>query len=138
VVSVGAVWNRTAGATSGLPTSPNHVFKLHGGFDPVTGQIVQGPNNWLTRTLLSDVGTTISFQGHRIGSDFWLDLGHPDAAAYTGEVLLHLGRNYDIDGLHLDRIRYPDRSTPGQTPSTWTRFGHNATSADEYQRRQRN
>jgi uncharacterized lipoprotein YddW (UPF0748 family) len=134
-VIVGAVWNRTPGAMSGLPKSPNHVFNLHGGYDPVTGQIVQGPNNWLTRTLLPDAGTNISFQGHRFSSDFWLDLGHPDAAAYTVEVLLHLVRNYDIDGLHLDRIRYPDISTPGQTPSTGTSIGYNETSVARFQRR---
>jgi len=134
-VIVGAVWNRAPGATSGLPTSPNHVFNLHGGYDPVTGQIVQGPNNWLTRTLLPDVGTIIGFQGHRFSSDFWLDLGHPDAAAYTVEVLLHLVRNYDIDGLHLDRIRYPDISVAGQTPSTGTSIGYNETSVARFQRR---
>src|SRR5262245_43483506 len=134
-VIVGAVWNRTPSATGGLPASPNHVFKLHGGYDPATGQIVQGPNNWLTRTLLSDAGTTISFQGHRFGSDFWLDLGHPDAAAYTVEVLLHLVRNYDIDGLHLDRIRYPDISVTGQTPTTGTSIGYNETSVARFQRR---
>src|SRR5262245_38517652 len=64
-VIVGAVWNRNPGAMSGLPSSPNHVFRLHGGYDSGAGQIVQGPNNWLTRTLLPDDGTNISFQGHR-------------------------------------------------------------------------
>src|SRR5215510_10857912 len=37
-VIIGAVWNRIPGTTSGLPSSPNHVFRLHGGYDPVTGQ----------------------------------------------------------------------------------------------------
>ncbi|MGH9754704.1 MAG: family 10 glycosylhydrolase [Blastocatellia bacterium] len=134
-VIVGAVWGRSPSATGGLPTSPNHVFNLHGGYDPVTRQIVHGPNNWLTRTLLPDVGTTISFQGHRFGNDFWMDLGHPDAAAYTVDVLTHLVRNYDIDGLHLDRIRYPEFSVPGQTPSTGTNIGYNETSVARFQRR---
>jgi uncharacterized lipoprotein YddW (UPF0748 family) len=137
-VIVGAVWNKNPNfapsATLGPPTDPNHVFNLHGGYDPVTQRIIQGPNNWLTRTLLPD-GGTISFQGHRIGSDFWLDLGHPDAAAYTAEVLLHLVRNYDIDGLHLDRIRYPELSVSGQTPSTGTNIGYNETSVARFQRR---
>jgi len=134
-VIVGAVWNRNPVAMPELPTSPNHVFKLHGGYDSGAGKIVQGPNNWLTRTLLPDDGTNISFQGHRFISDFWLDLGHPDAAAYTVDVLLHLVRNYDIDGLHLDRIRYPDISTLGQTPSTGTSIGYNETSVARFQRR---
>jgi uncharacterized lipoprotein YddW (UPF0748 family) len=134
-VIVGAAWGRNPSVTGGLPTSPNHVFNLHGGYDPVTRQIVQGPNNWLTRTLLPDVGTAISFQGYRFGNDFWLDLGHPDAAAYTVDVLTHLVRNYDIDGLHLDRIRYPDISITGQTPSTGTSIGYNETSVARFQRR---
>ena len=119
----------------GPPTNPNHVFNLHGGYNPATQQIVQGPNNWLTRTLLPDGANGISFQGHRVGSDFWLDLGHPDAAAYTSDVLLHLARNYDIDGLHLDRIRYPEISVSGQTPSTGTNIGYNETSVARFQRR---
>src|SRR5687767_312005 len=51
-VIIGAVWNKNPNfapsATLGPPTNPNHVFNLHGGYDPATQQIVQGPNNWLT------------------------------------------------------------------------------------------
>jgi len=139
-VIIGAIWSKNPNfapsATLGPPISPNHVFNVHGGYNPATQQIVQGPNNWLTRTLLPDGSNGISFQGHRIGSDFWLDLGHPDAAAYTAEVLLHLVRNYDIDGLHLDRIRYPELSVSGQTPSTGTNIGYNEISVERFQRRQ--
>jgi len=138
-VIIGAVWSKNPtfvpNPTLGPPTNPNHVFNLHGGYDPITRQIVQGPNNWLTRTILPDGTGGISFQGHRFGNDFWLDLGHPDAAAYTVDVLLHLVRNYDIDGLHLDRIRYPEISTAGQTPSTGTSIGYNETSVARFQRR---
>jgi uncharacterized lipoprotein YddW (UPF0748 family) len=138
-VIIGAVWNKNPNfapsATLGPPTNPNHVFNLHGGYNPATQQIAQGPNNWLTRTLLPDGANSISFQGHRIGSEFWLDLGHPDAAAYTADVLLHLVRNYDIDGLHLDRIRYPEISISGQTSSTGTNIGYNETSVARFQRR---
>src|SRR5688572_16361702 len=103
-VIMGAVWNKNPNfapsATLGPPTNPNHVFNLHGGYNPATQQIVPGPNNWLTRTLLPD-GSGITFQGHRFGSDFWMDFGHPDAAAYSVDVLMHLVNNYAIDGLHL-------------------------------------
>ena len=105
-VIVGAVWNKNPNfapsPTLGRPLSPNHVFNLHGGYNPSTQQIVPGPNNWLTRTLLADgtPGGAITFQGHRIGSDFLIDLGHPAAAAYTVGVLTHLVNSYDIDGLH--------------------------------------
>ncbi|HEX6126883.1 MAG TPA: family 10 glycosylhydrolase, partial [Pyrinomonadaceae bacterium] len=114
-----------------LPASPLHVFNQHGGWDPVTQTIVPGPNNWLTRTLLPD-GLNTSFQGHRFGSDFWIDFGHPDAAAYTVNVLMHLVNNYDIDGLHLDRIRYPEFSAAGQTPANGTNVGYNAVSVARF------
>jgi uncharacterized lipoprotein YddW (UPF0748 family) len=134
-VIMNAIWGRAPNLFP--PENPNHVFNLHGGFDATTNTIITGPNNWLTRTLLPDTtpgSTAISFQGHRFGSDFWVDFGHPDAAAYTVGVVMHLVQNYDIDGLHLDRIRYPDISISGQTPSTGTNIGYNPTSVERFQR----
>jgi uncharacterized lipoprotein YddW (UPF0748 family) len=132
-VIMSAIWSKNPTfaptATLGPPIDPNHVFNRHGGYDPVTKTIIPGPNNWLTRSLLA----SIPFQGHRFGSDFWLDFGHPDAAAYTVDVVMHLIRNYAIDGLHLDRIRYPDFSATGQTPSTGANIGYNSTSVARFQ-----
>ena len=134
-VIANAIWNRAPNLFP--PTDPNHVFNLHGGYDPATNTIAQGPDNWLTRTLIPDgtPGTGITLQGHRFVSDFWIDAGHPDAARYTVDVLMHLVRNYDLDGLHLDRIRYPEITIAGQTPSTGTNIGYNATSIARFQRR---
>lgn len=131
-VIMSAVWNKNPTVTGGLPTSPNHVFNQHGGFNQMTGQIETGPNNWLTRTLLPD-GSGITFQGHRFGADFWVDFGHPEAAAYTVNVLMQLVNNYDIDGLHLDRIRYPELAVAGQTPSTGANIGYNPRSVERFQ-----
>lgn len=134
-VIMSAIWGRAPNLFP--PENPNHAFNLHGGYDAATNTIVPGPNNWLTRTLLPDTtpgSTAISFQGHRFGSDFWIDFGHPDAAAYTVNVLNHLVLNYDIDGLHLDRIRYPEIGITGQTPSTGTNIGYNTTSVERFQR----
>lgn len=134
-VIMNAIWGRAPNLFP--PENPNHVFNLHGGYDGATNTIIPGPNNWLTRTLLADTtpgSTAISFQGHRFGSDFWLDFGHPDAAAYTVNVVKHLVQSYDIDGLHLDRIRYPDISIAGQTPSTGTNIGYNPTSVERFHR----
>ena len=134
-VIMNAIWGRAPNLFP--PENPNHVFNLHGGYDAATNTIIPGPNNWLTRTLLPDTtpgSTAIAFQGHRFGTDFWLDFGHPDAAAYTVNVVMHLVQNYDIDGLHLDRIRYPDISISGQTPSTGTNIGYNPTSVERFQR----
>ncbi|MDQ3322110.1 MAG: family 10 glycosylhydrolase, partial [Acidobacteriota bacterium] len=139
-VIMGAVWNKNPTfaptATLGPPTNPNHVFNLHGGYNSTTKQIVPGPNNWLTRTLLPDnAANGIAFQGHRFGAEFWLDFGHPDAEAYSVDVLMQLVRNYDIDGLHLDRIRYPELTATGQTPTSGANIGYNTTSVERFQRR---
>jgi uncharacterized lipoprotein YddW (UPF0748 family) len=137
-VIMGAVWNKNPTfaptATLGPPLDPGHVFNRHGGFDAATGTITPGPENWLTRTLLPDVAGTIGFQGHRFGSDFWLDFGHPGAAAYTVDVVMRLVRGYNIDGLHLDRIRYPDLSASGQTPSSGANIGYNAVNVARFQK----
>ncbi|HEU4834180.1 MAG TPA: family 10 glycosylhydrolase [Pyrinomonadaceae bacterium] len=134
-VIMNAIWGRAPNLFP--PENPNHVFNLHGGFDAATNTIIPGPNNWLTRTLLPDTtpaSTAIAFQGHRFGTDFWLDFGHPDAAAYTVNVVKHLVQHYDIDGLHLDRIRYPDISISGQTPSTGTNIGYNPLSVERFKK----
>jgi uncharacterized lipoprotein YddW (UPF0748 family) len=134
-VMVGAVHlsNGAAPAIT-LPTSPLHVFNQHGGWDPVTQTIVPGPNNWLTRTLLPD-GVSTSYQGHRFGSNFWIDFGHPDAVAYTVNVLMHLVNNYNIDGLHLEGVRYPEFTATGQTPATGANVGYNTVSVARFNAR---
>jgi uncharacterized lipoprotein YddW (UPF0748 family) len=133
-VIMSAIWNKNPTVAGGLPISANHVFRTHGGFNQATGQIETGPNNWLTRTLLPDNATNgITFQGHRFGADFWIDFGHPDAAAYTVNVLMQLVNNYDIDGLHLDRIRYPELTATGQTPSSGANIGYNPRNVERFQ-----
>ncbi|HEV2764611.1 MAG TPA: family 10 glycosylhydrolase, partial [Pyrinomonadaceae bacterium] len=138
-VIMSAIWGRAPNLFP--PEDPNHAFNLHGGFNPATNTITPGPNNWLTRTLLPDAPATpgITYQGHRFGSDFWVDFGHPEAADYTVRVLKHLVANYDIDGLHLDRIRYPEFSVaagqPAQTPANGTNIGYNPTSVARFNAR---
>ena len=132
-VIANAIWGRAPNLFP--PEHPDHVFNRHGGYDPATNTITPGPDNWLTRTLIPDGTAGITLQGHRFGNDFYIDAGHPDAARYTVEVLTHLVRNYDVDGLHLDRIRYPEIGVTGQTPTTGTSIGYNSTSIARFQRR---
>ncbi len=37
----------------------------------------------------------------------WISPGHPDAEAWTRKMINHVVDNYDVDGLHFDRIRTP-------------------------------
>lgn len=134
-VIIGALWN--ADPTVRPPENPQHVFNQHG-FNQATGKIYEGRDNWLTRTLLPDTigtDTSIRFNGHRFGSDFWIDLGHPDAADYSLRVLMYLVGNYDLDGLHLDRIRYPELPVAGQTPTGGVSIGYNETSVARFNKR---
>lgn len=126
-VILGALWNRET-----PPADPSHPMALHG-FGP-DGRILAGGENWLTRTLLPD-GGFISQGGYRFGNEFWIDFGHPDAAQWTLETIMHLVRNYEIDGVHLDRIRYPEIEGVPAAASAGASVGYNAASVARFQRR---
>ncbi|HXG57636.1 MAG TPA: family 10 glycosylhydrolase [Thermoanaerobaculia bacterium] len=89
-----------------LPADPKHVFLRHI-WDPKAKAPYRGRRQWATRALPPNQQGT-SYDGYRFGDDWYIDLGHPDAASYTIEVLTHLVEQYDLDGIHLDRIRYPE------------------------------
>lgn len=80
------------GSQNRAPADPSHVFNQHGLNAP-------GREDWLSRR---EDGATWE-------RGYFLDPGHPDAARYTTDVFLNLVREYDLDGLHLDYIRYPER-----------------------------
>ncbi|MGH9159219.1 MAG: family 10 glycosylhydrolase [Vicinamibacteraceae bacterium] len=107
-VNVGPIYSghptiATAAWPCMLPCDPSHVFNRHGWGQP-------DDEYWLTRSHPSHTaGTHADFPGERLSTGLWyLDLGHPAAADYTIDVLLHVIRNYNVDGLHLDFIRYPE------------------------------
>ncbi|MFC2136167.1 glycoside hydrolase family 10 protein [Bacteroidota bacterium] len=43
-------------------------------------------------------------------STYWLDPGLPEVRVYLVELILEIVRNYDIDGIHLDFLRYPGKN----------------------------
>ena len=45
----------------------------------------------------------------RIGEDAFLDPENPLTATYLANICREITRNYDIDGIHLDYIRYPEQ-----------------------------
>ncbi len=73
--------------------------------------------DWLS---VSDAGTTDD------GEDVKIDPGDPAAADWTCRVLLDVVRDYPIDGLHLDAIRY---GGDGRTLGHW---GYSAASVARY------
>lgn len=137
-VIITAIYNAHPTIT-GLPRDRTHVFTRHFWNEAATGLYPDAdPRQWSTRVLPHNPGTT-TFNGHRFGAEWYVDLGHPDAAAYTVNVLTHLVSRYDLDGLHLDRIRYPEAPIDAPTGSplvTWgINVGYNETSVNRFKTR---
>ncbi len=90
------VYFNTHTLTAAVPpeeTEPQHRFNLHG---------PDAEDSW----VIHDREGTPQQAG---GSYVWLSPGHPDASAWTRKVLMHIVDNYDVDGVHFDRIRTPGR-----------------------------
>lgn len=49
---------------------------------------------------------------HRIGDEGYLDPGKPATAEYLAQICREITTNYDVDGIHLDYIRYPENWKP--------------------------
>lgn len=91
------------------PLDPSHVFNTH-------GPSKTGDENWL---MLRNDGQNFAGTADRL-----LDPGHPDAADYIVRMYTSVVENYDVDGIHFDRIRYPDAAGPlfGYNPVALRRF----------------
>lgn len=102
-----ALWNSLT-----PPTDPAHAFNSH-------GPGATGRDYWLTEKA---DGTA------RGGADFVMDPGHPDAAEYIKNMYVSVVKNYDVDGVQFDRVRYPDYN-PAGGPGQW---GYNPTALERY------
>jgi uncharacterized lipoprotein YddW (UPF0748 family) len=102
-----AMWNSTT-----PPKDPNHIFNLH-------GPAASGRDNWVM---------TRSDGLSKLGDDWMIDPGNPDAAAWIANVATSIVRNYEVDGINLDRIRYPDGNLGSLVPS----WGYNATAVARF------
>src|SRR3954468_13828129 len=78
-VIVGAVFHGNPNSGP-LPRDPNHIFLQHF-WDAKAKRPYRGARQW---------GTKTSKGRYQFGPDWYIDLGHPAAAAYTADVLLHL------------------------------------------------
>jgi uncharacterized lipoprotein YddW (UPF0748 family) len=94
------------------PGAPNHAFNLR-------GLSAEPADTWL---MFRDDGA--AWAGVGSSGIYYLDPGNPDVQAYTTEVYLNLLRNYDVDGIHLDQIRYyeGDALRWGYNPTSVARF----------------
>lgn len=95
------------------PADPQHIFNLHG---PSTS----GAANWV-QTRQDGV--------QFYNNDWMMDPGDPDVAQWIVDDALSIVRNYDVDGLNLDRIRYPDGNFGTNDPS----WGYNPNAIGNFQ-----
>ncbi len=75
-----------------LPKNPLHVWNAH-------GEDEIGLDNWL---IYRRDGTAVE------SSDYYLDVSNPYASSYIAEMYASIVKNYAVDGIMLDRVRYPD------------------------------
>ena len=83
------------------------------------GPAASGRSNWVM---------TRSDGVAKLGDDTMLDPGHPDAAAWVVSMATSIVRNYEVDGINLDRIRYPDGNLGTNVPS----WGYNPTAVARF------
>ncbi len=101
-----AMWNQGT-----APKNPKHAFNLH-------GPNARGPNNWVD----------LKFDGSsKGGADWYADPGNPAAAAYITSMYTSIVKNYAVDGIQFDRVRYPDyneigKASWGYNPAALERF----------------
>lgn len=57
------------------------------------------------------------------GDQWMMDPGVPGTAPYLAEICKEIVRNYEVDGIHLDYIRYPEHGIPFNDNETYRRYG---------------
>ena len=66
------------------PTNPSHIINQH--------------RDWLNKTYKGE---------NRASEGIYLDPGIPEVREYITKVIEDIAKRYDVDGIHLDYIRYP-------------------------------
>lgn len=95
------------------PRDPRHIFHAH-------GPSAAGRDNWVT----------LRHDGANRGANlYFFDLGHPDAADYVAGMFLSIVRNYDVDGINFDYVRYPDYNPALNVPA----WGYNPVAVARFQ-----
>jgi len=80
------------------------------------------------RTYFYNSGTPIVQTTTHNGDGLWIDPAYSEVRNYTVRIASDLVRNYDIDGIIFDRVRYPDPNLTtndlGYNPNALTELGY--------------
>lgn len=111
-------------------------FLVTDGSNTYPAHLPSGSVTWIYRGSSPDTAyspTTPEYPRAMTTADrsegLWADPGRNDVRAYTRRILMDIVQNYDIDGIILDRIRYPGDSLPrynqayGYNPQALTDMG---------------
>ena len=107
-VNVNTFWNSAT-----PPRSPEHAFNQH-------GPTAEGRDRWLNKKY---DGTELQ------GANAYADPGHPEVANYIVDAIRSIVSEYDVDGINLDYVRYPDFNSQTGV-SDW---GYNDVSVARFQ-----
>ena len=66
----------------------------------------------------------------RADRHWMMDPGVPGTADYLARICQEITQNYDIDGIHLDYIRYPEKEIPFNDAATYRHYGKGRNKAD--------
>lgn len=61
---------------------------------------------------------------HRQGDAWFMDPGVPATAGYLAGICREIVEHYDVDGIHLDYIRYPEESVGWKDQTTYRKYGN--------------
>lgn len=86
-VNVTTLWNAAA-----APADPSHVYNTN-------GFTASGDDRWLNKR---------SDGVEKVGNNSFIDPANPAVVDHIVEGIRSIQTNYDVDGINLDYIRYPD------------------------------
>lgn len=105
-VNVNTLWSAAA-----APADPKHAFNTN-------GPSATGANRWIHRRQDG---------AEKVGNTSYLDLANPGARNYLSSRIASIVQHYDVDGINLDYVRYPDHSS-----GTSNQWGYSDTSLQRY------
>lgn len=107
---LGPMWHSIYG---GAPQDPNHIYNVY-------GPSASDADTWITKGYDDSIGNVMQP---------YLDFGHPDVINHFVNMLTDIVENYDVDGIHIDYVRYPEN--PSGRAAGW--YGYNPTALQRFQ-----